>query len=60
MGGTCIYVQNNLNTVNIMLDNYCYDKDIEACALSVNIDSLKICILTTYRSPSGNYDISLD
>jgi exonuclease III len=57
MGGTCIYVQNNLNTVNIMLDNSCYDKDIEACAVSVNIDSLKICILTIYRSPSGNYDI---
>jgi exonuclease III len=57
MGGTCIYVQDNLNTVNIMLDNYCYDKDIEACAVSANIDSLKICILTIYRSPSSIYDI---
>jgi hypothetical protein len=40
-----------------MLDNFCCDKDIEACAVFVNIDSLKICILTIYRSPSGNYDI---
>jgi hypothetical protein len=42
-----------------MLDNFCYDKDIEGCAVSVNIDSLKICILIIYRSPSGNYDIFL-
>jgi exonuclease III len=42
-----------------MLGNYCYDKDTEACAVSVNIDNLKICILTIYRSPSGNYDIFL-
>jgi hypothetical protein len=44
MGGTCIHVQNNLNAVNITLDNFCYDKDTEACAVSINTDSLKVCI----------------
>jgi hypothetical protein len=59
MGGTCIYVINNFNTVNINLDNFCNDKEMEACAASVDIASSKICILTTYRSPSSNYDIFL-
>jgi hypothetical protein len=35
MGGTCIYVQNNLNILNIKLDNLCCDKDIEACAMLI-------------------------
>jgi hypothetical protein len=35
MGGTCIYVQNNLNTLNIKLDNLCCDKDIEACVMLI-------------------------
>jgi exonuclease III len=59
MSGACIYVQNNLNTGNINLDNFWCDKDIEACAVSINIASLKTCILTIYRSPSSNYDIFL-
>jgi hypothetical protein len=58
-GGTCIYVLNNLNNVNLNLDNFCYDKDIEACAISVNIKSFKICTVTIYRSPSGNYETFL-
>jgi hypothetical protein len=44
MGGTCIYVQNNLSTVNINLDNFCCDKDIEACDVYINMASLKTCI----------------
>jgi exonuclease III len=59
MGGAYIYVQNNLNAINIDLDNFC-NKDIEACAVSVNKANLEICILTIYRSPSGNYDKFLD
>jgi exonuclease III len=31
IGGTCIYVHNSLKIAAINLDNYCYDKDIEAC-----------------------------
>jgi exonuclease III len=59
MGGTCIYVLNNLNAVNINLDNFCNDKEMEACAVSVDIASFKIYILTIYRSPSSNYDVFL-
>jgi hypothetical protein len=49
MDGTCIYVQNNLNTININLHNFCCDKDIKACAISINNASFKTCILTIYR-----------
>jgi hypothetical protein len=38
----------------------CNDKDIEACAVSVIKANLAICIVTIYRSPSGNYDKFLD
>jgi exonuclease III len=58
-GGTCIYVHNSLKIAAINPDNYCYEKDIEACAVWVNIDSSRICILSVYRSPYSNYEIFL-
>jgi exonuclease III len=58
-GGTCIYVHNSLKIATINLDNYCYEKDIEACAVWVNNDSSRICILSVYRSPYSNYEIFL-
>jgi exonuclease III len=60
MGGTCIYVHNNLSAINIDLDKFCNDKDIEACAVSVNKANFEICIVAIYRSPSDNYDKFLD
>jgi hypothetical protein len=49
----------SLKIATINLDNYCYDKDIEACAVCVNIASSRICILSVYRSPYSNYKIFL-
>jgi exonuclease III len=57
-GGTCIYVHNSLK-IAINLDSYCYDKDIEACTVCVNIATSRICILSVYRSPYSNYEIFL-
>jgi hypothetical protein len=59
-GGTCIYVHNSLKITTINLDNYSQDKDIEACAVYVNIASSRICILAIYRSPNSNYKIFLE
>jgi exonuclease III len=53
-GGVCIFINNNLISSAINLDKYCIDKDIEACAIQLNIYSKKFYILTIYRSPSGN------
>jgi hypothetical protein len=42
-GEICTYVHNSLKIATINLDNYCYDKDIEACAVCVNIATPRIC-----------------
>jgi hypothetical protein len=59
-GRSCTYLHESLNSETINLDKYCLEKDIEACAVSINIAGCKICILTIYRSPSSNYGTFLD
>jgi exonuclease III len=56
-GGVCIYVQKNLKYVKIDLDEYCKDKDFEACAIKLNTGSKRFCITTIYRDPTGNFDV---
>ena len=58
-GGVIIYVQNNLKFTNIDLSKYCKEKYFEACAIKLIITSLIICIITIYRSPSGNLNYFL-
>jgi hypothetical protein len=59
-GGTCIYFHNRLNIYTINLDSYCYDKDTEACAVSLISNSCRIRTVSVYRSPSGNFGTFLD
>jgi exonuclease III len=59
-GGTCTYLLKSLIYETINLDKFCHDKDIEACAISINTISCRLCILAIYRSPSNNYDNFLD
>ena len=53
-GGVIIYVHNSLKFTNFDLSEYCKEKDIEICAVKLNINSLTMCIITIYRAPSGN------
>jgi hypothetical protein len=39
----------------ISLDKYCKEKDIEVCAVKLNIIAIKLIILAIYRSPLGNF-----
>jgi exonuclease III len=56
----CIYVHNSFKEIaTINVDNYYYNKDIEACTVCVNIASSRICILSVYRLPYSNYEIFL-
>jgi hypothetical protein len=41
------------DTINI--DEFCIDKDIEACVIQLDSTFDKLCILTIYRYPSGNF-----
>ena len=35
---------------------YCKAKDSEICALNHEFNSANICVLTTYRAPTGNFN----
>jgi hypothetical protein len=37
------------------LDEFCTDQEIEICAVKLHYLSTVICILTVYRSPTGNF-----
>jgi hypothetical protein len=39
---------------------YCKEKDLEACAITFKLIFMNICIVTVYRSPSGNFQLFLN
>ena len=55
-GGVAIYIHKSIQCSNINIDTYCKEKDIEICAVKLSYLDLKICIITLYRSPTGNFD----
>ena len=54
-GGVNILVHGTLQCKNINLDEFCNEKDSEACAVRINFSSLTICIISIYRSLTGNF-----
>jgi hypothetical protein len=54
-GGVCIFAKDVLNYLVLNVENYSTDKDFEVCAIQLNIESKEFYILTTYRSPTGNF-----
>jgi hypothetical protein len=54
-GGVCIFIHEDLDFFSISLDRYCKEKDIEVCAVKLNITPIQLIILAIYRSPSGNF-----
>jgi hypothetical protein len=57
--GVAIYINKSIQYSNIDIVKYCREKDIEICALKLSYYDKKICIITLYRSPSGNFDFCL-
>ena len=58
-GGVCIFIHEDLEFFSIPLDKYCKEKDIEVCAIKLNITPKQLFKLAVYRSPSGNFTIFL-
>ena len=58
-GGVSVFVHDTLQCTNINLAVFCKEQDIEACAVRINLSSLTICIISIYRSPTGNFLHSL-
>jgi hypothetical protein len=54
-GGVRIFVHQNIQFTTIDLDEFCIDQEIEICAIKLHHFSTNICVLTIYRSPTGNF-----
>ena len=54
-GGVSIFIYRKLKYNVINIEEFNIDKDIEACAIQLDSTFYKLCILTIYRSPSGNF-----
>jgi hypothetical protein len=59
-GGVCMYAHKSLEIESIDIENYCKEKDMEACAITLNLNSTHICIITTSRVPSVNFNFFIN
>ena len=51
-GGVCIFIHEDREFFSILLDKYCKEKDIEVCAVKLNITSMKLIILCSWYRAS--------
>jgi hypothetical protein len=56
-GSVSIFVHQDLQYAPIDLDEFCIDQEIEICAVKLHhcAFNTSTCILTVYRSPTGNF-----
>jgi len=54
-GGVCIFIQESLSCSTIDLRDFCQECIIDACALKLDFNSINLCVLVIYRSPSGDF-----
>jgi exonuclease III len=59
-GGVCMYVHKSLKTESIYIEKHVKEKDLEACAIKLNLNSTYICIITIYTAPSGNFNLFIN
>jgi len=55
-GGLCIFVHESIDFDVISTHCICKEKDLEICAVKLNLPKIKIVIRTIYRSTTGNYN----
>jgi len=54
-GGVCIYISQSFQCSKINLEKYHKEKDLEICALKLNVQMNNFIIFCIYRSPTGNF-----
>ena len=59
-GGVCIFTHESIQSTNMNLNGLCKEIDLEICAIKLHLPSHEICVITIYRSPSGNYQYVID
>ena len=50
VGGVCIFINKNLAYHSIDLNQFCYEKTLEICAVKLRLKSLKLIIFCIYES----------
>jgi exonuclease III len=55
IGGVNIFVHQNRQFTPTDPDEFCIAQETEICAVKLHYFSTNICILTVYRSPTGNF-----
>ena len=59
-GGVCIFTHKTLHCREIKLNKFSKEKDLEVCATELQQLSYKVCIMTIYRSPTGDFQYFLN
>ena len=54
-GGVCVFVHESIDFNIIPTHHICKKKDLEICAVILNLPKIKTVIVTIYKSPTGNY-----
>jgi hypothetical protein len=52
-------VHESIDVDSVSNHHICREKDLEICAVKLNLSKIKIVIITIYRSPTGNYNYFL-
>jgi hypothetical protein len=58
-GGVCISEHESIDFDVISIHYICKKKDLETCAVKINLPKIKIIFIIIYRSPTGNYNYFL-
>ena len=59
-GGVCMFLHKSYRFINVDLNSHCREQDIEICALRLVHSPLNFCVLSIYRSPTGNFDTFME
>jgi len=59
-GGVCIFLHKSYQFINVDLNSHCREQDIEIYALRLVHSLLNFCVLSLYRSPTGNFDTFME
>jgi exonuclease III len=54
-GGVSIFVSKDIQSYPIDLNHFNKEKDLEICALKINLQQTNLIIICIYRSPTGDY-----
>jgi exonuclease III len=54
-GGVSVLVHETISYSPTDLSNFCHEQDIEICAVKLHLAFATLCILSVYRSPTGNF-----